>query len=44
MDKVNGYGMYHDYGGKGLKRNGSPSKPEKTEKFDKPSGTKQTAY
>ena len=19
MDKVNGYGMYHDYGGKGLK-------------------------
>lgn len=29
MDKVNGYGMYHDYGGKGLKRNENPSKPEK---------------
>lgn len=42
MDKVNGYGMYHDYGGKGLKRNENPSKPEKTEKSDKPPETKQT--
>ncbi|MCM1307815.1 MAG: DUF6033 family protein, partial [Butyrivibrio sp.] len=42
MDKVNGYGMYHDYVGKGLKRNENLGKPEKTEKSDKSSETKQT--
>lgn len=42
MDKVNGCGMYRDYGEKGLKRNENLRKPEKTEKSDKPSETKQT--
>lgn len=32
MDRVNGYGMYHDYREKGLEKNNNRGKPEKTEK------------
>lgn len=41
MEKVNGYGMYQNYNEKSVKRNNNRGNPDRTEKKEKASETKQ---